>query len=108
MDWATIIPTILGGGSIIYLVVEHLLNRRKNAAENKGKDIENAHSVTDLYKEVDEIVERKTQPILDNQRKLLDEMNDIKTHWCCYREKCSDRILYKPEDDTDSCIGGEA
>lgn len=99
MVWYEILPIILGGGSVIYLIVDRLFNWRHDKAVAHGREIETSSQIADLYKQVDEIVQSKTSPLENKLDKALSELNDIKHHWCCYRENCDTRILF-PQDET--------
>lgn len=94
MDWLEIVTLILSGGGVSYLVVEKMFSRRHDKAAAKGREVETSSQVVDLYKEVDQIVQSKTAPLEDKLDKALTELHDIKTHYCCYREQCADRLIY--------------
>lgn len=93
MNWYDIIVAVITSGILLF-VLERLFFRKRDKADTKGKDIENASSIASLYKEIDSIVQEKTQPIEDKLDKALAEMDDIKRHWCCYRSGCEERMLY--------------
>lgn len=98
MSWETIVTLItalLTSGGILYLIVEKLFSRKKDKAEVKSAEIQNGNDVADLYNKIDEIVERKTAPIKSELGEVKGQLDEIKSHWCCYREECAQRILYK-------------
>ena len=95
MDWIGILTLVLSGGGVSYLIIEKLFSRRQDKADAHGKEVENSLQIAELYKEVDSIVMSKTKPLETKLDKALDELNDIRTHWCCYRAECKERILYK-------------
>lgn len=98
MDMTAIIEgivTIGTTGGVLYLLVEKLFERRKNTAETKTVEISNGNEVADLYNKIDEIVERKTAPIKSELIEVKGQLEEIKSTWCCYKEGCKDRILYK-------------
>lgn len=92
IDASTIIALCSSGG-LLYFVVEKLLNWRKDKADVQTTVISNGNEIAELYKKIDEIVDAKTAPIIR-------ELEDIKSHWCCYREACHERILYKQDNGT--------
>lgn len=98
MYWTEVIISVITSGVLIFLL-ERLFFRRKDKAESSGKEIENAHSIAELYNEIDIIVQGKTRPLEERLDKLLEEMDDIRKHWCCYRRECDDRMLYQSDDD---------
>ena len=99
MDWGEIILSVIGGGGILYLIVEKIFSRRQDAANTKTTTISNGMELAKLYREVDEIVQAKTAPIELKLDKALDELEVLKTHWCCYRKDCDDRVIYQEEED---------
>ena len=98
MDWTTVIGTLatIGtSGGVLYLLVEKLFARKKDKADAKTVEIQNSNDVADLYNKIDEIVERKTAPIKSELVEVKGQLEEIKSHWCCYREECNNRLLYK-------------
>lgn len=109
MNWEAILALVTAvatSGGIVYLVVEKLFSRKKDKAEASSAEIHNGNDVADLYNKIDEIVERKTAPIKTELVEVRGQLDEIKSHWCCYKEECRDRILYKMKrlahDTTDS------
>lgn len=99
MDWTSLIALLLGGGGVTYLIIEKLFSLRHSRVEVQGKVVENSSQVADLYKQIDDIVMKKTLPLEEKLDKALMELLEIKSHWCCYKENCNDRILF-PRDDS--------
>lgn len=98
MDWSAIIEGIVTFGTtggVLYLIVEKLFAKKKDNAEAKTVEISNGNEVADLYNKIDEIVERKTAPIKSELIEVKGQLEEIKSHWCCYREDCTKRLLYK-------------
>ena len=98
MDWSAIIEGIVTFGTtggVLYLIVEKLFERKRNNVETKTVEISNGNEVADLYNKIDEIVERKTAPIKSELIEVKGQLEEIKSHWCCYREDCNNRLLYK-------------
>lgn len=98
MDWSAIIEGIVTFGTtggVLYLIVEKLFERKRNNVETKTVEISNGNEVADLYNKIDEIVERKTAPIKSELTEVKGQLEEIKSHWCCYREDCNNRLLYK-------------
>ena len=98
MDWSAIIEGIVTFGTtggVLYLFVEKLFDRKRNNAEAKTVEISNGNEVADLYNKIDEIVERKTAPIKSELTEVKGQLDEIKITWCCYKEGCKERILYK-------------
>lgn len=84
--------TLCSVGGVVYLIVEHLLNKDKTAEEVKQQQVENVKQaveygipMVEIYKEIDKIIEAKNAPILA-------ELKEIKENWCCYREACAHRV----------------
>lgn len=105
MNWNELIISVLGGGGILYLVVDKVLDkifsRRQDNANVKTTTISNGSDLAKLYKEVDEIVQSKTAPIEEKLDKALAELDTLKTHWCCYRKDCDRRVIYDPTRDAE-------
>lgn len=98
MDWSAIIEGIVTFGTtggVLYLFVEKLFDRKRNNAEAKTVEISNGNEVAELYNKIDEIVERKTAPIKSELIGVKGQLEEIKSTWCCYKEGCKERILYK-------------
>ncbi len=98
MDFSSILQTVVTvgtSGGVLYLIVEKLFERKKNKAETKTLEIANGNEVADLYNKIDEIVERKTAPIKGELSEVRGQLEEIKSTWCCYKENCSDRVLYR-------------
>lgn len=85
MNWYELLALFLGGGGVIYLIVEKVLNHRRDS-------IENASSIASLYKEIDGIVQSKTAPIEEKLDKALVELDGLK-EWRCYKKDCPKRAL---------------
>lgn len=89
-------------GGIIYLIVERFFPTRGEKAKAKTIEISNDNSIADLYNRIDEIVQKKitaeTRRICEELTEVKKELKEIKSHWCCYREECAERILYKRRD----------
>lgn len=88
MDWTTIITGIfglLGGGSVVYLILDKKVESTKEKVEAAGDAIP-------LYNQIREIVKSEVEP-------LRQELDYLKTHYCCYREECDMRMLFKPKED---------
>lgn len=95
-----IIVGLLSGGSVIYLIVESIINHRKRREEVKASQVDSVEKAVNygipmvqLYEEIDRIVEKKTSPILERLDEAVSELETIKAHWCCYRDACEMRIL---------------
>lgn len=103
--WIDILALVLGGGGVIYLIVEKIFMRRIDGADAKGREVQNARDAAALYNEIDEIVKSKTEPIEAKLDKALSELDTIRRRWCCYRQDCDDRMLYEEDDsdDDDTC-----
>ena len=101
--WIDLLALILGGGGVIYLIVEKLFMHRWDKADAKGKEVQNARDAAQLYKEIDDIVQSKTAPIEEKLDRALAELDTIRKRWCCYRQDCDDRQLYADDDDDDTC-----
>lgn len=86
-------------GGVIYLIVEKMFSRRKEKAEAQTIEISNGNDVAELYNKIDEIVQKKitaeTKRICAELADVKNELKEIKSHWCCYRESCGERILFK-------------
>ena len=98
MDWSAIIDCIVKfstTGSVLYLVVDKLFERKRNNVETKTVEISNSNEIADLYNKIDAIVERKTAPIKSELTEVKGQLEEIKSTWCCYKEGCKERILYK-------------
>ena len=98
MDWSAIIEGIVTFGTtggVLYLIVEKLFERKRNNVETKTVEISNGNEVADLYNKIDEIIERKTAPIKSELIEVKGQLEEIKSTWCCYKEGCKERILYK-------------
>ena len=98
MDWSAIIEGIVTFGTtegVLYLIVVKLFERKSNNVETKTVEISNGNEVADLYNKIDEIVERKTAPIKSELTEVKGQLEEIKSTWCCYKEGCKERILYK-------------
>lgn len=91
MAWYEILLTLAGGGGITYLIVEKLFTRRRDNADSKGAEIQNASEAAKLYKEIDDIVKSKTQPIEEKLDRALVEIGNLRT-WRCYRGDCHKRV----------------
>ena len=99
MEWVEIVSLVLGSGSVTYLLIDKLFSRRHDRAEAKSKEVETGSQILDLYKEIDVIVQEKLRPVMAKQDETLAELLEIKQHWCCYRQQCPERLLYKSDDD---------
>ena len=98
MNWSAIIEGIVAFGTtggVLYLIVEKLFERKRNNVETKTVEISNGNDVADLYNKIDEIIERKTAPIKSELIEVKGQLEEIKSTWCCYKEGCKERILYK-------------
>lgn len=98
MDWSAIIGalvTISTAGGVLYLIVERLFDRKKDNASTTAVEISNDNDIADLYNKIDEIIERKTAPIKRELVEVKGQLEEIKSTWCCYKEDCDSRILYK-------------
>lgn len=104
MEWVDIALAIIGTGGIGYLIVEKLFARRQDKAVAKATEIQSASDAARLYNEIDEIVRSKTAPIEAKLDKALEEMETIKRRWCCYRQECTDRMLYQTEKENERTI----
>lgn len=96
--WADIINTIVTlatTGGVVYLIIEKLFERKRSKAETKTVEISNSNDVADLYNKIDDIVERKNAIIKTELREVKQQLEEIRGHWCCYREECNSRILYR-------------
>ncbi len=86
-------------GGVIYLIVEKMFSRRKEKAEAQTIEISNGNDVAELYNKIDEIVQKKitaeTKRICAELADVKNELKEIKSHWCCYRESCGERILFQ-------------
>lgn len=100
---SAVLQTCLAGG-VVYLIVEKLFSKRKDKADAQSVEISNGNEVAELYKKIDEIVQSKvsaeTKRICDELKEVRNELKEIKSHWCCYRSSCEDRILYKEKAET--------
>lgn len=89
MEWSGVmdrIPDIFIKGGVVYLIVQNLFNIRKNRAEvdhqkgkNKAQNVETAGKVIDVYQEVQEIIDQRIAPIMEEcqgLRKQLETTND--------------------------------
>lgn len=103
------ISGFLGAGSVIYLVVEHLLNKAKTKNEIEGMKQQNNLSAVEVYKQIDGVVEEKLRTYRERNEKRMEEMNnkidkmgnrvrELETVKC-YRLECKDRDLTSPEED---------
>ena len=88
----TLIATFLGatgfGGVLTYFIqkiIDKFLNKDKDKEDVKEHVISNSNEIAKLYLKIDEIVEAKTAPIIE-------ELTEIKQNWCCYRQNCDMRI----------------
>lgn len=98
MDWSSIISLVtalLATGGVIYLIVQKLFERKRDSADTQTVQIHNGNDVADLYNKIDEIVERKTAPITSELNDVKGQLEEIKSTWCCYKDGCLERILYK-------------
>ena len=98
MDIINAIITLATTGGVLYLIIEKIFSRKKDTAEAKSVEIANGNDVPDLYNKIDEIVERKTAPIKTELVDVKGQLEEMKSTWCCYREDCQERILYKKRD----------
>lgn len=105
MGIGEIVAVALGGGSVLYLVVEKLFEIKtgKAKASTQAIEVENATSIVDLYKQIDTIVGEKTEKMEAKQDRLerkIDllsgEVESLKT-FKCVKVKCPDRERFNKE-----------
>lgn len=98
-EWLSSLMQLCATGGIVYLIVEKLFSRPRDKADTQTIEIANDNNIADLYNKIDEIVQKKitaeTKRICDELTEVKQELKEIKSHWCCYREECEERILYK-------------
>lgn len=101
-------------GGVVYLIVERFLNRRRTKEEVKHQQVDNIKEAVNygvpmitIYKQIDEIVEKKTAPIQEKLDTAIKRIGLLESTYCCYREHCKDRIRTKSGEDffciTDVC-----
>lgn len=108
MSVLSTIITLCTTGGVLYLIVDKLFERRRNRAETNTVEISNGNEIADLYNKIDEIVERKTAPIKNELAEVKGRLEEIKSTWCCYKEGCKERVLYKKREDGICDLAAEA
>ena len=97
---ASILGIILGGGGVVYLVVERLFNRKKENAETGTINHQNNMSAVELYRQLDTYVEekmdkygKKTEERLNKMESRVDTLERLK----CFNTECRKREYFPPE-----------
>jgi hypothetical protein len=91
MDWSQIGELLMGGG-VIYLIADRFFLGKRQKVEMNNDILGNGTKLVDIYKQVDEIVTAKTDP-LDGK---IDNLTTMIQRFGCYREECAERITRKP------------
>jgi hypothetical protein len=91
MDWSQIGELLMGGG-VIYLIVDRFLLGKRQKVEMNNDILGNGTKLVDIYKQVDEIVTAKTDP-LDAK---IDKLTTMVQRFGCYREDCNIRVTNPP------------
>lgn len=97
-----VLQNLLTTGGVIFLIVKAIIDRPKTKEEVKAQQTENVDRAVaygipmiQIYKEVDDIVEKKLQPIRAEYAQQAERMRVLEDNYCCYREHCADRIRNK-------------
>lgn len=97
-----ILQNLLTTGGVIFLIVKAIIDRPKTKEEIKAQQTENVDKAVaygipmiQIYKEVDDIVEKKLQPIREAYARQAERMKVLEDNYCCYREPCANRIRNK-------------
>ena len=61
IDWGTVIVSALGGGGVLYLLVDKLFGRRREKAETGTINHQNNMSAVEMYRSLDTYVEDKIE-----------------------------------------------
>ena len=80
------------GGGVIYLIADRFFLGKRQKVEMNNDILGNGTKLVDIYKQVDEIVTAKTDP-LDAK---IDNLTTMIQRFGCYREECAERITRKP------------
>lgn len=99
-----LVTALCTSGGVVYLLIEKHYSRKKDDADAVTTEVSNGNDVADLYNKIDEIVERKTAPIRNELVTVKGQLEDLKSTWCCYREDCSQRILYRRKSNSDENV----
>jgi hypothetical protein len=91
MDWSQIGELLMGGG-VIYLIADRFFLGKRQKVEMNNDILGNGTKLVDIYKQVDEIVTAKTDP-LDAK---IDKLTTMVQRFGCYREDCNIRVTNPP------------
>lgn len=93
------LQNLLTTGGVLFLIAKAIIDRPKTKEEIKAQQTENVDKAVaygipmiQIYKEVDAIVEKKTQPILTELKEQTARIKDLEDNYCCYRDQCDFRI----------------
>lgn len=83
-----LLVALLSAGGVCTLIVERLFSRRADKAAAGKSEVEKASETAKLYVEIRTIINSELEPIQA-------ELTEIKEKYCCYRERCKQRIAVK-------------
>lgn len=96
---ASILGIILGGGGVVYLVIEKLFGRKKDNAETGGINQQNNMSAVEMYQKMDAYVEEKidkygkrTEERLSKMESRVETLERLK----CFNTECRKREYFPP------------
>ena len=99
MDWSQIGELLMGGG-VLYLIVDRFFLGKRQKVEMNNDILGNGTKLVDIYKQVDEIVTAKTDP-LDAK---IDKLTTMVQRFGCYREDCDMRVTRQPKHKNDEVL----
>ena len=101
IDWTTLIISLLGGGSVLYLIIDKLFGRKREKAETGTINHQNNMSAVEMYQSMDNYVEqkiekysRKTEERMTKMEGRIETLERLK----CFNTECRKREYFPPED----------
>ena len=101
IDWGTVLVSALGGGGVIYLLIERLFGRKRDNAETGTINHQNNMSAVEMYRSLDTYVEdkmekynRKTEERINKMEGRIEVLERLK----CFNTECRKREYFPPED----------
>lgn len=113
--WSGMLPGVWGflqnlltTGGVLLLLVKAFIDRGKTKEEIKAQQTENVDKAVaygipmiQIYKEIDNIVEKKMEPLMSKLSEATDRIKDLEDNYCCYRDACAIRIRNRADAETE-------
>lgn len=104
-DWATVLVSALGGGGVLYLLIDRIFSRKRENAETGTINNQNNMSAVEMYRSLDTYVEdkiekygKKTEERMNKMEGRIETLERLK----CFNTECRKREYFPPEDGSEA------